>query len=306
MDGSARSGEIAAPDVLTKSSDDAVAAAASSLTAGERSIDDEATAEPEVVSALSNGSSLAASQAGWIGSRTLELLEKRRRDSQSRHAELIRHAELTRHTSQLTQPASDARGLGGGGPFLLAFSRGGSMSAIGNVPLCLQLMLPLLVLAPVFGLCSLFAHAFDCRSRRHQRSIPPAGHRRMPSGPSGEAPANPLQRALARNGSTLRSSTSGGGGGSGSGSYLERVTSPRRGFSYTSSWHSGLCDEEQGIRSPFVLPAPWMASTPSLNATAAGGAAALPYAAAHAQAAERADPLRVGAASASHAAALVV
>ena len=264
------------------------------------------TAEPEAISALSNGSSLTVTQPGWVVSRTLERLEQRRRDSQSRHAELIRHAEQARHTDQMTQAASDARGLGGGGPFLLALSGGDSAHAIGNVPLCLQLMLPLLVLAPVFGLCSLLAHAFDYRSRRSQRSMPPPGHRRMPSGPSGDAPSDPLRRPVARSMSTLRNSNSSSGGGGSGGSYLERVTSPRRGFSYTSSWHSGLCDEEQGTRSPFVLPAPWMATAPPLNSAASGAVPPPPYATTHAHGAERCVPLRVGAAAASHAAALDV
>lgn len=116
----------------------------------------------------------------------------------------------------------------------LASSTNGELAAaaVQSAPLTLQLMIPLLMLLLLFGFFSLLAYALDFKGRRNSTTYASAGpgrvgHRRMPSG---EAPLGDMSaRGVSSN------------------------WSPRRGFSYSSSWSRSLSDAEVREEPSFSL-----------------------------------------------------
>ena len=105
-------------------------------------------------------------------------------------------------------------------------------AAVQSAPLTLQLMIPLLMLLLLFGFFSLLAYALDFKGRRNAATYASAGpgrvgHRRMPSG---DAPLGDMSaRGVSSN------------------------WSPRRGFSYSSSWSRSLSDAEVREEPSFSL-----------------------------------------------------
>lgn len=124
---------------------------------------------------------------------------------------------------------SNALASGGGGT-------GGSelaSAAVQSAPLTIQLLIPLLMLLVLFGFISLFAYALDFRGRR---GGPPGGgvagrqgHRRMPSGDTQDSESKSLSD-----------------------------WSPRRGFSYNTSWNTKL-NEAPTSSATLSLPPSFMA-----------------------------------------------